>query len=353
MDRLFTNIERMDEQVGELIKMLKSDGLYDNTIIFFYSDHGGALPWMKREILERGTHIPLVIHLPGGKNAGTVNGDLVSEVDFAPTILSLVGIQIPKYMQGQAFLGTQKSKKTRKYVYAARDRMDTEYDRVRMVRDKQYRYLYNYMPDLPYYQNIEFRLGVPMMREFLKLRNEKKLNDYQMAWFRTKPVEELYDVKNDPHELHNLVNVPQYRAKLDELRIAFKAWNQTVGDKSAASEKDMIKQMWNGANEPPATDVPEIIKNKGTVLISCKTKGASMGYRVVKPGPPQKPEMHTVQTWDFGSTSKTAKNGTQRPAAPVWEVYDGKAVALTKGDTLIVNAMRIGYKPAVVKYVCN
>ena len=162
--RLFSNIERMDAQMGELIKMLKDDGLYDNTYIFFYSDHGGALPWMKREVLERGIHIPFIIRFPHSKNAGTMNDELINSVDFGPTVLSLAGIKIPSYVQGQAFLGTQKSKIPRKYIFAGRDRMDTEYDRVRAVRDKRYEYLYNYEPDKPYYQNIEFRLSIPPPR---------------------------------------------------------------------------------------------------------------------------------------------------------------------------------------------
>ena len=138
LNRLFTNIERMDSQVGELIQLLKDDGVYDNTIIFFFSDHGGALPWMKREILERGTHIPFIVRFPGGEHAGTQDNEMINGVDFAPTVLSLAGVKIPAYMQGQAFLGNQKSKTPRKYVFAGRDRMDTEYDRVRMVRIKNF-----------------------------------------------------------------------------------------------------------------------------------------------------------------------------------------------------------------------
>lgn len=226
MARLFTNITRMEQQVGELISMLKEDGLYDNTVIFFYSDHGGALPWMKREVLERGTHIPFILRFPGGKDAGTVNDDLINGVDFAPTVLSLAGVPIPAHMQGQAFLGNQKAKASRKYVLAARDRMDTEDDRVRMARDKRYRYLYNYMPEKPYYQNLTYRLNVPMMKEILKLRDERKLDSVRMAWFKTKPSEELYDVQNDPNELHNLVNNPKYKNKLEELRTAFQNWTK-------------------------------------------------------------------------------------------------------------------------------
>jgi arylsulfatase A-like enzyme len=349
MNRLFTNIERMDAQVGQIIQMLKDDGLYDNTIIFFFSDHGGALPWMKREILERGTHIPFIVHLQKGKGAGTVNGDLVSEVDFAPTVLSLAGVKLPSYLQGQAFLGDQKAKEPRKYVFAGRDRMDTEYDRVRMVRDKRFQYLYNYFPQKPYYQNIEYRLSIPMMKEFLQLRDEGKLDSNQAAWFHTKPVEEFYDLETDPHELHNLVNLPQYQSQLNAFRAAYQEWNKKIGDLGALDEKEMIRQMWLGGNEPPKTEMPVITRTKQGILLSCKTPGASIGYRVAGKGSPVAPEMHTALTWDYTWIFNPAINGTKKPAAPIWTIYEGETIHVNKGDTLIVNAMRIGFKPAELR----
>jgi hypothetical protein len=349
MARLFTNIQIMDKQVGELIARLKEDGLYDNTIIFFYSDHGGALPWMKREVMERGTHIPFIIRFPGAKNASTVNDDLISGVDFAPTMLSLAGVQVPNYMQGQAFLGSQKAKAPRKYVYAARDRMDEHYDRVRMVRDKRYRYLYNYMPEKPYYQDISFRLQIPMMKEIVKLREEGKLDAIAMSWYKTKPKEELYDVEKDPFELHNLANDAKYKNKLVELRTAFQQWTKTTGDMGGIPEKEMVKQMWNGGDEPPATAMPEVTKTTGGVKLSCKTKGASIGYRIVKAGAKEQPETHPIMSWD-GAGGMGARNGKPLPAPPVWLVYNGEVIPLQKLDTLIINAHRIGYKAAALNY---
>ena len=182
----------MDYQVGQIINQLKKDGVYDNSYIFFFSDHGGTMPWMKREILERGTHIPFIVKYPKGKNAGTVNTDLISAVDFAPTILSLADISIPDYMQGQAFLGKQAVKEKRQYVFAGRDRLDECYDRVRSVRDKQFRYIFNFMPDRPKYMNVTYRLNIPMMKELLELHKEGKLNQHQEDWFKpTKPMEEF------------------------------------------------------------------------------------------------------------------------------------------------------------------
>lgn len=350
--RNLSHIQRMDQQVGEIITMLKEDGLYDNTVIFFYSDHGGALPWMKREVLDRGLHIPLIVRMPGGEGAGTVNHDLVSGVDFAPTVLSLAGVKIPGYMQGQAFLGAQKARAARRYIFAARDRMDEKYDRVRAVRDARFAYIYNYMPEKPAYQDLDFRYGIPMMKEMLAMRDAGKLHPHAMAWFKApKAVEELYDTENDPHQLHNVASDPQYKAKLEELQTAFRNWQQAVGDQSAVPEKEMVARWWNGQDKAPVTATPQISHSRKGAKISCTTPGASIGYQVVKAGTAGQAEQHRVQTWDYVLISNPGKVGTQAAAAPAWQVYTGGYIKLGKGDTLRVNAMRIGYEPATSEYV--
>ncbi|MCR9084350.1 MAG: sulfatase, partial [Cyclobacteriaceae bacterium] len=165
--RFITNVMRMDAQVGEVIAQLKEDGLYENTIIFFYSDHGDGMPYFKRELYDRGLKVPLLVKAPW-LEGGTKTDELVSFVDFGPTLLSLAGIPIPESMQGQAFLGEQKSE-PRKYIYAARDRMDSEYDRVRAVSDGRFKYIRNYMPEKPNYQKIQYRLQNPLMVHLLEL----------------------------------------------------------------------------------------------------------------------------------------------------------------------------------------
>lgn len=360
--RMYTNIELMDRQVGELIQMLKDDGLYDNTIIFFFADNGGNLPWMKRELLERGTHVPFIVRHPGGQHGGTRRDELVSGVDMAPTVLSLAGVPVPGYMQGQAFLGEQRASIPRRYVFAARDRMDTEYDRVRMVRDQRYRYLYNYMPELPYYQDLKFRMKLPMMRDILKLRAEGSLPPATAAWFKTKPVEELYDAEQDPWEQHNLADDPKYKNKLEELRHAFQAWTAKVGDKGGVPEREMLKQMWQGGSEPPATAIPEVrragngVDGVDGVQIACATPGASIGYWIERPAARATAATHVVQSWDYERLAGElfgmglAKVGDMRPVPPSWSVYGGETIALRPGEILHVNAMRIGFRPAAIDY---
>ncbi len=267
--RHLSNIEDMDKKVGEIIQKLKDDGLYDNTIIFYYSDHGDCLPYVKRELYDRGLKVPLIIRYPKAQNGGTKNDELVSFVDFAPTILSLANIPIPKYLQGQAFLGSQKSKTPRKYIFAARDRMDAKVDRVRAVSDGRFKYLKNYMPELPYYQDLNYRKQMKGMAELLKLRDEGQLSGLQMHWFRpNKPVEELFDVKNDPYEVNNIANDPKYADKLKELRTQHEAWTKKYGDLGELSEKEIRAKWWNGKEQAPKTETPIITSKGGKTIIS-------------------------------------------------------------------------------------
>jgi hypothetical protein len=227
--------------------------------------------------------------------------------------------------------------------------MDTEYDRVRMVRDTAFRYVYNYMPDKINYQAIEFRLSIPMMNDILKYKEEGKLTTEQMNWFKTKPLEELYHVKSDPFEFKNLGNDILYADKLNELRLALKTWIAEVGDMAEMPEKEMIKQMWNGQDSVPQTEKVTVTVRGKNVTLSCNTEGASIGYQLLKQGEKTGVEMHEIKTWDFGSV-RGNRNGTKVPAPKTWEVYNGEKIQMQKGDSLIVNTMRIGYKPSITKF---
>ena len=316
--RHLSNVMVMDQQAGEILSQLEQDGLSDNTIIFFFSDHGDGLPFVKREIYDRGTRVPLIIKFgknwesanPSGTKKGTVDDQLISFVDLAPTVLSLAGCGIPNYLQGQAFLGSAKGT-PRRYVFAARDRMDSEYDRVRSIRDKQFLYLRNYMPEKPYYQNIGYRLQQPMMNVILKMKDEGRLNQQQMLWFRpTKPAEELYDCAADRWQFNNLADDPKYANKLKELRQAYDQWVKDVGDLSAIPEAQMVKNWWKGEDQAPKTEFPTVLRQGTIVKLSSPTPGASIGYKF--------------------------------RAKDTWSVYTGP-VKVNGQDSLYVIAQRIGY----------
>ncbi|MFC6099077.1 sulfatase family protein [Olivibacter domesticus] len=348
--RLLSNIQLMDKQVGELITKLKADRVYENSYIFFYSDHGGSLPWMKRELLERGTHIPFIIRFPKGANGGTVDHRLLSSIDFAPTVLSLTGAPIPDYLQGHAFLGQKNGQFAHSYVFSARDRMDELYDRVRAVRDHKFRYVRNLMPQKPSYQDLIYRKSVPMMQEMIKLKEKGELDKYQAAWFKSpKDTEELYDVEKDPNELNNLAADDHYANKLTELRKAMDKWIEDVGDMSELSEKEMVSKWWDGEDHPPITAKPEIIVLKEGIKLSCATEGASIGYRVGKEI--EISRKRPILTWDSGFVSGRLKEGTLIDVESPWSVYKGALIKLVKGERLQVQAMRIGFMPNIVEYV--
>ncbi len=315
--RVYSNISVMDREVGEILQQLEDDGLMDETIIIFYSDHGGPLPRQKREIKDSGIKVPMIIRFPNKQHAGMVVDDLISFVDIPPTILSLAGIQIPEYIQGQAFWGDQKAE-PRKYIFAARDRMDGQYDIRRAVRDKQFKYIRNYKPETGAYQDIQFRRkGLETMKQLLELRDAGQLNEDQMYWFRTtKQPEELYDITKDPHELHNLAQDTAYINHLKHLRKVHEQWMKDIDDKGSMTEKELVWSMWpNG--EQPVTKKPTIVNENGDVAIKNNTNGASIAYQINGKG-------------------YTAKH---------WFLYT-KPINLKSGDVLTVLAHRIGYKPS-------
>ncbi|GIW79618.1 MAG: sulfatase [Gemmatales bacterium] len=240
-------ITYMDKQVGDILKQLEDDGLAENTIVFFYSDHGAGMPRSKRWLYDSSTKVPLIIRFPKkyarfapGK-PGSTTDRLVSFVDFGPTVLSLAGVKIPEHMQGKAFLGDQATP-PREYVFGFRDRMDERYDMIRMVRDKRYKYIRNYMPHLPWFhdQYISYMYQMPTMRVWQKLADEGKLKGPPAIFMaKSKPMEELYDTVSDPYEIKNLAHSPEHRKTLERLREELARWQERIIDLGFLPEADL------------------------------------------------------------------------------------------------------------------
>jgi arylsulfatase A-like enzyme len=223
-------ITAMDYQFGDRIKELEQAGVLEDTIVCFWGDHGVGLPRAKRWLYESSTRVPLVIRVPerhrtnGQAKPGSVDGQLVSLIDLGPTMLNLAGVAIPEHFQGRAFLGPN-LKPERDYIYGARDRMDETYDSVRMVRDTKYRYIRNFQPHQPYAQHLAYMEQGYVMKELRRAQREGKIPEAaQLYMGETKPVEELYEVDRDPHELKNLAGLPSHRKTLEKLRAAQEKW---------------------------------------------------------------------------------------------------------------------------------
>jgi N-sulfoglucosamine sulfohydrolase len=329
-------ITLMDKQVGDVLKQLEDEGLADNTIVWFWGDQGRGLPRAKRWIYDSGLRVPLVIRvpeklrklaMPGNPDAvkpGSENDDLVAFIDFAPTMLSLAGVKIPKHIQGRAFLGSQKAG-PREYIFAARDRMDEAYDLIRAVRDKRYKYIRNYMWHLTRGQDIDYMNQMPTMQEMRRLDAEGKLKGPQKQYFeKTKPVEELYDTVNDPHEVKNLADNPEYKTVLERMRRAHKEWVKETGDMGLIPEPEFDEMKRSGGRyqktaEPvfwsPKWQAGAPGKAARRITIACPTAGASVVYRISGDG--------------GGRTG--------------WNLYR-KSVWLAPGKVLHAKACRIGFR---------
>ena len=225
----YDRIKEMDGQAGEILQQLEDEGLAEHTIVFYYSDHGGAVARSKRFLFESGLKVPLMVRIPepykhlAPQPMGTKSDQRVAFVDLAPTLLNLAGIEIPDHMQGTAFLG-ENIPKPQPYAFASRARMDERIDLSRSVTDGRYRYTRNFMPHRPYAQYIQYLWRAPSMQSWENQFKTGNLNDIQKAFFLTKPYEELYDLSADPHNVHNLVDNPNFSEHLTKLRTALDQW---------------------------------------------------------------------------------------------------------------------------------
>lgn len=214
----------MDQEVGEILRQLREDRLEDDTIVFFFSDHGTGLPRHKRALLDTGMHVPLMVRVPdkfsvlAPGDAGTTTDRLVGFVDFAPSVLSLAGVPIPEHMQGTPFLGWIEGP-SRQYLSGHRDRVDEALDTARSLRDGQFLYIRNYRPQISYHQPTAWPDLGTVRHEISRLAHAETMTPAQWHYAGpTRPPEELYDSLVDPLNLTNLVNDPERSETLDRFR---------------------------------------------------------------------------------------------------------------------------------------
>lgn len=314
--QVYSNIIAMDRQVGEILNQLEEDGLLEQTIIFWYTDHGGPLPRQKRLLYNSGLRLPLIVRFPNQYRGGEIDSQLISFVDFKSTILSLVDIEPPSYSDGRAFMGTYQDSQPRKYFHAAADRFDSQYDMIRAVGDGRFKYLRNFNPEKPYYLPLRYREQMPIMQELLRMRDSEELNEIQSQWFRAvKDEEELFDVESDPHELNNLAADPAYADKLTELRVEMDRWMAEIDDKGLMPEEDYIESVWPNKVQPETAGI-EFAINRNSLTLSSATQGAAIGYQIV---------------------------AEDTELAESWQVYVAP-IELNPGDRVYGIAHRIGYR---------
>jgi hypothetical protein len=265
----------------------------------------------------------MIVRWPGNLDPGSVSSQLLSTIDLGPTVLSLAGVDIPRHMQGRAFLGPQAAP-PREYIYASRDRYDESYDMIRAARDVRYKYIRHYRPELPYLLWIPYRNRHPILQEMWRLHMAGELEGPQTLMFQPRPVEELYDTQADPFEIHNLATDPCYAPELERLRVALDAWIAEVGDMGTIPESEMVRQ-WYPDGVQPQTAAPLFIpicqdspgiepaQDGGTytapllVQLYCATQGASMAYTFEQGGHPRWLLYHEPLRLPVGQTTFRAR----------------------------------------------
>jgi hypothetical protein len=328
--RMYDNIADMDRQAGEILEQLQADGLADNTIVFYWSDHGDGVPRSKRSLYDSGLRVPLMIRWPkmDPAIANSVNDQLVSMIDLAPTVLALAGVEIPAHLQGRVLVGP-KAAAAPTFVFAARDRMDIEYDMMRSARDTRFLYIRNFAPELPYAGHIIYRNQSAIMQDWLRMQAERTLSGSAALWMRThRPAEELYDTNADPHQVRNLADETAHRETLQHMRRAVADWMIRTNDQGLVNEPEMIQRMWPGGVQPetaqpyivarrsldaPSRQASITIKEPTEFVIYVPTQGASIGY-----------------TTEDGPSAK-------------WRLYTGP-ILVDRPMTLRAKAIRYGYK---------
>lgn len=268
-----------DQGVGKLIDQLKEDDEFENTIIFVFSDHGFGLPRYKRWMYNSGTRVPFVLHIPEKYKSKVSNlnqpetDQMVGFVDFAPTVLSLAGLDVPDRMEGENFLGEESTSK--EFIYGYRSRADDCYDVSRSVYDGRYIYIRNYMPHVPYIQNaVIYNIGKDSYDELFRVKAEGGLPPEAEDMFHRKPVEELYDLENDPWEINNLINEEEHQDRIGSLRENLHSWMIRHHDTGLLNEGEMmvraegegsVYEMTRDTSQFAVTDVLEAAELVGKV----------------------------------------------------------------------------------------
>jgi len=270
--RYYDAVTQVDYQAGDIIAQLKADGLWENTIVFLWADHGVGMPRGKHNAWEQGTHVPLIVRFPekyqhlAPAGPGSAVDGLVTLMDLGPSALTLAGLERPNWMHGRPLLcKTGRGPiKYREYTLGMRDRLDSRYEMVRSVRDQRYRYQRNYYPHLPFKPHEDFEFNAPILKKWVELARQGKLVGPQaMLNLRFKPIEELYDSMIDPHMMHNVIHEPEYFHVVRRMRSRLHTGMLETRDLGILEETEILQR---AASHNSHWELAQSLKNYERIL---------------------------------------------------------------------------------------
>ena len=265
----YDRMAQMDAELAARLAELEADGLAEDTIVFYFSDNGGVLPWSKRFANERGLRVPLIVRVPekwshlAPARPGSVIEAPVEFADLPPTALTLAGVQPPEYMQGTPFLGRRRHRE--RYTYGQRSRMDERYDLQRTVRDERYVYIRNYMPHRPAGQNMGYMWQQKGYQEWEQRHLDGEVTPVQERFWDEKPSEELYDVWRDRDQVSNLAGEERHRGTMRRLRSALDEHTVEINDNGFIPEGSPLEG-YDQSRAPGAYPLRRIMRVAETAI---------------------------------------------------------------------------------------
>ena len=297
-----------DDDLRQIIAELVVEGVYDNTLIFFLTDHGISHMRGKQFCYDEGIKVPLIVKFPDGHDAGTSRQDMVMQIDLLPTSMAFAGIPIPDNIQGKDIFADEYSE--RDYTFAARDRCDETTEIIRSVRTKKYHYIRNFLSYLPHAQRNQYKDGKKISKHMRELYEAGKLSELQSQFYQpTRPTEELYDVENDKYEIINLANDPNYQEKLKEMRTALYNWMEETNDPGLIPEpilEDLGKKYGNKFAAMKQNELSDINKRLIKIIEAGEEGNISVLKEAVDSDDPS--VRYWAATWLGVNKEKTAEN---------------------------------------------
>ena len=228
--------QRVDRQIGEVLQRLEDEGLAENTLVFIIGDNGRCMPRGKQFLYDGGIQVPILARWPGIIKPGLVSDDMVMTIDISATILEVAGIQTEYETHGKSLFG--KEVKNRKYIFAARDKMDDTHDAMRAIRSAEFKLIHNLMPERAYCQYNRYKEASYPVLALLNILNLKGELPPEQAAFMSpvKPEFELYDMQADPFELNNLAKDQEYAKVKEELLAGLNKWRGEINDQGVSDE---------------------------------------------------------------------------------------------------------------------
>ncbi len=235
--RYYTDITKMDTNLGRLLASLERQGLASNTVFIYTADQGAQWPFAKWGLYDPGIRVPFIARWPGRIQPGARTDAMISLVDVLPTFIELAGGQARAELDGRSFLPVLEGRTNaqREVIFATHSQdMGMNFSPMRCARTARYKYIFNLSPENKYTTHMDKAKDHDGGREYWDSWVRAAEGDQRAAAilrrYHWRPREELFDILLDPSEVHNLADDPAYADVKQDLHERLVAWREQQDD---------------------------------------------------------------------------------------------------------------------------